>query len=123
MLDTVSVPPPLPSIDDILPLFNIGDRVCTIPDSSPGVDRRQAEAFYRCIFRLKFDQSWHYNIQSVHSLRNFMWLPEVRVLPMSTSISDGSLEDINKYISLEVIYLIECLLTLKINTWDLLYQD
>jgi hypothetical protein len=42
---------------------------------------------------------------------------------MSTSIFDGSLEDINKYISLEVIYLIECLLTLKINTWDLLYQD
>ena len=62
----------LPSIDNILSQFKIGDRVFTIPDSLPGVDRRQAEAFYGSVFEVvKFDFTWHYNIQSIHSLRNF----------------------------------------------------
>ena len=43
-------PPNLPSIDNILPQFKIGDYVYTIPDSSPGVDHTQAEAFYGSVF-------------------------------------------------------------------------
>jgi len=91
ILVAASVPPPLPSIDDILPQFKIGDRVCTIPDSLPGVDRRQAEAFYGSVSEVKFDCTWYYNIKSMHFSRNTLWVPEARVLPMPTSISDGSL--------------------------------
>ena len=87
MIDAASAPPPMPSILPPPPaLFNIGNHVYSIPDSLPGVDRRQAEAFYGCISELFFDQTWNYNIHSMHDGRNSLWLPEARVLPMSRSI-------------------------------------
>ena len=86
MIAAASALPPQPSILPPPPQFNIGNHVYSIPDSSSGVDRRQAEAFYGCIFELKFDQTWNYNIQSMHDGPNSLWLPEARVLPMSRSI-------------------------------------
>ena len=87
MIDAASAPLLLPSIlPPPLPQFNIGNHVYSIPDSLPGVDRRQAEAFYGCISELFFDQTWNYNIQSMHDGPNSLWLPEARVLPMSRSI-------------------------------------
>ena len=92
MIDAALAPPPLPSIlPPPPPQFNIGDRVHTIPDSRPGVNHLQAEAFYGSVFELKFDRMWYYTIQSIHSLRNFIMVPEARGLPMSISISDGGL--------------------------------
>ena len=87
MIAAASALPPQPSIlPPPPPQFNIGNYVYSIPESSSGVDRRQAEAFYGCISELFFDQTWNYNIQSMHDGRNCLWLPEARVRSMSRSI-------------------------------------
>ena len=53
MLVADSAPQVLPPIDVILPRFQIGDLVSTIPDSLPGVDRKQAEALLDILFNYR----------------------------------------------------------------------
>jgi len=52
-LVAASAPPPLPSIDDILPQFKIGDRVCTY--ITPGCHPIQFVKDFGSVAELKYE--------------------------------------------------------------------
>ena len=69
-------------------MFEVGDLVQSIPDTTPGVHPRHSVAIVGAVTELKLDGGWIYNISSMHHSQNTLWVPEHRVRPVSKSIFD-----------------------------------
>ena len=77
-----ALPPPLELFAPAV--FEVGDLVQSIPDTTPGVHPRHSVAIVGAVTDLKLEGGWIYNISSMHHSQNTLWVPEHRVRPLVT---------------------------------------
>ena len=85
----MALPPPIELFE--ASRFKVGNRVHTLPDTTPGINPRQSVAIYGTVVEVEADIGWKYLIKSMHSERNKVWVPENRVLAISKSLYDNTM--------------------------------
>ena len=85
----MALPPPIELFETAR--FKVGDRVQTLPDTTPGIDPRQSVAIYGTVVEVEADIGWKYLFKSMHSERNKVSVPENRVLAISKLLYDNTM--------------------------------
>ena len=73
-------------------MFEIGDFVQTIADTTPGIYSLYSVSIYGHIAKLEAsmpENSWRYRVKSIHEKRNHPWIPEARIRLASSTLNDN----------------------------------